>query len=53
LTKLFETNIDELNGENFKLKQLIECKKEELRDLYDENQRIKESYGKENELSRN
>lgn len=31
---------------------MIECKKEELRELYDENQRIKESYGKENELVR-
>ena len=53
LTKLFETNVSELNGENFKLKQLIECKKEELRELYDENQRIKESFGKENELISN
>ena len=50
---MYETNIDELNGENFKLKQLIECKKEELRELYDENQRVKESYGKENDLIRN
>ena len=53
LTKLFETNVSELNGENFKLKQLIECKKEELRELYDENQRVKESFGKENDLVKN
>jgi hypothetical protein len=53
LTKLFETNIEELNGENHKLKQLIECKKQELKELYDENQRIKESYGAENNLIRN
>ena len=34
MTKLFETQVEELNGENFKLKQLIECKKEELKYFY-------------------
>ena len=52
LTKLFRMNIEELNGESHKLKQLLLCKKEELKDLYDENQRIKESYSAENELIR-
>lgn len=53
LTKLFKINIEELNGECYKLKQLLLCKKEELKDLYDENQRIKESYNAENEMIRN
>ena len=34
------------------MKQLLLCKKEELKDLYVENQRIKESYSAENELIR-
>jgi hypothetical protein len=38
--------MEERASENTKLKQLIESKKEELKNLYDENQRIKESYDK-------
>lgn len=41
-----------MNGENNKLKVLIECKKEELKDLYDENMRIKDSFGAENDMLR-
>ncbi len=47
LTQLFETNIEQLQGEVNRLRLLIDCKTEEIKDSYQENRKIKESFGKE------
>jgi len=53
LTQLYETNIEQLQGEVNRLRLLIDCKTEEIKDIYEENRKIKDSYNSENQMLQN
>ena len=44
---MFETNIEQLQGEVNRLRLLIDCKTEEIKDSYEENRKLKDSFTQE------